>query len=143
MIKTYYARSYTIYSLKGVVKSEGGESKVVSVSFNQSTSSYGTAFYTTNREEEQLLIEQSADFHRGAIFIARQQEEEKKAKQEEVTVSKNKQEIETKDAKVYKDRADLYNKLTVLLPNEQINKRTTELQLLEVAKKNNLLFVRS
>lgn len=141
MIKTYYARSYTLYSYKGTVNI-GGESKVVSVVFNQPTSQKGTAFYTTNKEEEQLLIEQSSDFQRGAIFIVYQPEETQQPTKTETKESEQEIKQDVQHAREYKDRADLYNQLSALLPDKQITKKSTEAQLLALAKENNLVFTR-
>ncbi len=139
-MKTYKARSYTIFSLKGTITDKQGEKKTIKVEFMPATSIKGTAIYVTDNEEEINLIENSKDFKEGSIYLLKETKQEVSLPTIEAKEQTN--EIETTRLLKYKDRADLYNQLCTLLPKENINKKTSESSLLELAKKNGLKFER-
>lgn len=136
-MKTYRARSYTIFSLKGKV-----EDRVVKVEFIPAMANKSTAVYTTDKEDEIILIENSKDFKEGAIYLVNEVKaiEQVKATPKETNKESKVEKTENKTIYTYKDRADLYNQLCTMLAQENINKKTSENALLELAKKNDLEF---
>lgn len=141
-MKTYKARNYTIFSLKGMVTDKQGEKKTIKVEFIPATSIKGTAIYVTDNEEEMTLIENSKDFKEGSIYLMKETKQEVSSPKQTIEQEENTNETETTLLLRYKDRADLYNQLCTLLPKENINKKTSESLLLELAKKNGLEFER-
>lgn len=136
-MKTYRARSYTIFSLKGKV-----EDRVVKVEFIPAMASKSTAVYTTDKEDEIVLIENSKDFKEGSIYLVGEVKTTTQVKEtpKETKKESKAESTENKTIYSYKDRADLYNQLCTMLPKENINKKTSENALLELAKKNGLEF---
>ena len=133
MIKRYKSLIHRCLLLTGGIKDEKGKNFEIRIDFNNATS-MSKAYYSTSNSLEQKFIEDTADFKNGIIVLESTTAEVKTPKAEEKK--------EYKETLTYSNKQDLFNKLTEVLPNVEVEKTATIEELLKMAENNGYKFVK-
>lgn len=133
MIKRYKSLIHRCLLLTGNIKDESGKDIEIRIDFNSATS-MSKAYYSTSNQLEQKFIENTTDFKNGIIVLESTMTEEKTPKTEEKK--------EYKETLTYSNKQDLFNKMTEVLPNVEVEKTATIEELLKLAENNGYKFVK-
>lgn len=130
MKKTYRSRLHKYLALSGMV-----ENNMVRVDFINGNSN-NNCIYTTDKAEEQELIENHEYFKKGLLYISSTEEVEKPVTKEKESATME----ETSNIEVveYANRQDLFEQLSKRFEEENIKKTDTIAELQTVAEKHNI-----
>lgn len=132
--KIYRSRIHINLTLTGVNK----DGKTIEIRFIRGNANVKCC-YSTDKQEEQEFIEQDRLYKWNLLYIEKEikTEEIKKEVEEEISTEETNK---TMKQETYKNKQELYEKIKTMFPEEHIIARMTEQELLEVGKRNDVLF---
>lgn len=145
MYKTYKSKIHQSLSYTLLTKNDKGDEISVKIEFGKGTN-LSKAYFTTNDKIKQELLENTADFKNGVIYIDSVviEKEDKESSEEQTKVLKDitKENIRTDERQIhtYKNKQDLYQQLITILPDTELSSSLSEKQLTEIAEQNGVLF---